>query len=977
MEQTIFQLNNYLAYAIQALEDVRFSISPTKFLQLLEATFSKKPADFVGKHAGSWNVIGEVLLAKFLVPGSKEINKFVVAVKTYQLIRAFAAEEPFTTEKTAVEDYFKRPLEIPGIVKFLQENYSPSNHALGIPEPQEGPSLPSMTFEEEVKVYQKEIEAVKAAMVELDVKRAEDSTLVLDRIETNPRDKGQTLLVHSLAKKNSLSTATKSLTDKLGIEVGKASLNTVQEALEEELVKVAKKAPKAPEKNISFRINGNLVRATRRTGSQWEVSQEMKDARTEQLASRQQELGKLAVRPLGIGELRVVQEEDIRYEAGEIAHIENVLKGETKNRTHVRENTVETTYSTYKESVSETERELETSDRYELQTESRNAQSSDNYFDLGVNVSASYGAWLDVSVDTKYGNKSSREHSDSQAETYTKDVLEKARTKISQTVRETKTSTVVSKVSETNFHQLTAENGNTVGIYRWVNKVYTARLYNKGYRMMYELIVPEPAAWHIYSTLAKAGEDLTIYGIDPPTAPYASLSGSESIPLSPEHLGLENYLYYIQKYQAKGAVSPPAGNVMVPFTLAQSNLDTYRNGLTSEDVDNEKKIKRLFTAGKEIQIPQGYYAHQVSGTVTNSNLWSSWVMEVIREDDESAQNIPNQGTSREQQRQEAAFRILQINVTMADQFKLAIGADSIPLENVAPGENNYPELRWTFHQVLSSSKDGKYEGNLPLTILVDGVVMGFTLGLVVLCKPTPAAMKEWQLDTYQKIMAGYKRMVEDKQEENNGKERLNGIQIMGANPLEGERIVKQELQKHCISMIRQKPVDFLSAIREEDSWFGGAPEINYSIAQDNAKEIQFLEQAFEWSNLLYRMYPYFYGRRENWIDRLASSSADPKFAEFLRAGAARVVLAVRPGYEELVAHFVRTGEIKDFEAGLKIGGDQYLDIIDELRELESTESGKPVGEYEVRIPTNLVVLDDDDAITRLGNMFGPGQNVGG
>ena len=40
------------------------------------------------------------------------------------------------------------------------------------------------------------------------------------------------------------------------------------------------------------------------------------------------------VRPLGIGDLKVVKQNLLRYEASEVAHVENVLKGQEKERLH-------------------------------------------------------------------------------------------------------------------------------------------------------------------------------------------------------------------------------------------------------------------------------------------------------------------------------------------------------------------------------------------------------------------------------------------------------------------------------------------------------------------------------------------------------------------------------------------------------------------------------------------------------------------
>ena len=42
------------------------------------------------------------------------------------------------------------------------------------------------------------------------------------------------------------------------------------------------------------------------------------------------------IKPIGVGDLKVVKQWLVLYRAGEVAHIENVLKGESKKRTHRR-----------------------------------------------------------------------------------------------------------------------------------------------------------------------------------------------------------------------------------------------------------------------------------------------------------------------------------------------------------------------------------------------------------------------------------------------------------------------------------------------------------------------------------------------------------------------------------------------------------------------------------------------------------------
>ena len=59
---------------------------------------------------------------------------------------------------------------------------------------------------------------------------------------------------------------------------------------------------------------------------------------------------------------------------------------------------------------------------------------------------------------------------------------------------------------------------------------------------------------------------------------------------------------------------------------------------------------------------------------------------------------------------------------------------------------------------------------------------------------------------------------------------------------------------------------------------------------DEGRLIEFFEQAFEWEQITYLFYPYFWGRKANWIMLSNQSDPDPAFMQFLQGGAARVVL---------------------------------------------------------------------------------------
>jgi hypothetical protein len=73
-----------------------------------------------------------------------------------------------------------------------------------------------------------------------------------------------------------------------------------------------------------------------------------------------------AIGPKRRSDLQLIRQTLKRYEAGEIAHIENVLQGETQERTFSRADTTETSFLRSQEQVVVQERDLQSTERFEM-----------------------------------------------------------------------------------------------------------------------------------------------------------------------------------------------------------------------------------------------------------------------------------------------------------------------------------------------------------------------------------------------------------------------------------------------------------------------------------------------------------------------------------------------------------------------------------------------------------------------------------
>lgn len=236
-----------------------------------------------------------------------------------------------------------------------------------------------------------------------------------------------------------------------------------------------------------------------------------------------------------------------------------------------------------------------------------------------------------------------------------------------------------------------------------------------------------------------------------------------------------------------------------------------------------------------------------------------------------------------------------------------------------------------------------------------GIVdMYLTLNLEIM----PSLFEAWKQENFDAIIKAYEAAYADfaakqkeadekaKEEEANNKESLEGINFY--------RDIESVILKHnCIAYLLQ---DY-GALGK--NFTNNATEMkDFSIIlSDNLEQYtalaKFMEQAFEWSIMDYTFYPYYWANKDSWQKMYLSQSTDPLFRSFLQSGMARVVVTVKPGFEDAVQFFMCTGKIWNGGEVPVIGDPLYMSIVDELRQ----PTGEAQGKYWItRIPTTLTIL---------------------
>jgi Type II secretion system (T2SS), protein G len=151
---------------------------------------------------------------------------------------------------------------------------------------------------------------------------------------------------------------------------------------------------------------------------------------------------------------------------------------------------------------------------------------------------------------------------------------------------------------------------------------------------------------------------------------------------------------------------------------------------------------------------------------------------------------------------------------------------------------------------------------------------------------------------------------------------LTGKDTLTLRRLEREELIRQTLHWLIGPDFDEAPDDVTAAVKHlldieakdrPDQWPGGGAayrhlnQMQWSTAAGFGDFLKFIHQAIEWENILYFLYPYFWGSDDLGREKLLFDHPDPTHRDFLRAGYARVVVPIRPGFEEDFTDLVDTG----------------------------------------------------------------------
>lgn len=605
-----------------------------------------------------------------------------------------------------------------------------------------------------------------------------------------------------------------------------------------------------------------------------------------------------AVKPFGVTDLRLVRQTLVRYQPGEIAHVENIMAKETRNRVHRWLRRVEASETEESEKTVERTTDLQSTERYEVQTEISSAIKEDERIKAGVTVTADFGN-VKVAANAEYARSNAREESSRTSTNYAKEVVSKALDRVIERVRTERTRKVTEENEETNSHAFSNEGEeHVVGIYRWIEKVYSNQVVNYGKRLMFQISIPEPAYFLRQIVEQRSQMSLTL-------KPPEDISG-----ISPASINENSYLEIARRFKLGGVEVPPA-----PVVILSKSLKENAN-LTADDphgplpTDSAGTSSLVAYGTDQLAVPSGYRAEAATLSVS-----------VITTGDPGHQPLLVGSVGG----QPLISRVTAEN--LVNRAEAYISTFAVPLA----GETNAVSVALAMRDYPS-----------------------FSATLTVYCWRTPELYQAWQLAFYEQLVARHRELSAVFQDEVISIRSRQERSFAGKNPVFNRQVERNEIKKLCIMMLSSQAFESFGAVKQIVS--ASREDLDIEATMREAPIIRFFEDAFDWGNMTYTFAPYYWANKRKWHQLLLSEDQDDLFTQFLQAGYARVILPVTPELEQAVLFYADTGKLIPSSEMLVIEETDAISTVDELAERYDPTPGEDGEPWNVVVPTSVIML---------------------
>jgi hypothetical protein len=207
--------------------------------------------------------------------------------------------------------------------------------------------------------------------------------------------------------------------------------------------------------------------------------------------------------------------------------------------------------------------------------------------------------------------------------------------------------------------------------------------------------------------------------------------------------------------------------------------------------------------------------------------------------------------------------------------------------NAIVNENDGGHAAFSHVRLLSGER-----GLVPFAALIYWN-LGYELTVDVTCIRTIEAYQRWQLAVYAGL-ASARAQAQQAYDERLARASVQTADTLGPSPGRIAQLIRDEIKRCAIGVLARQAAGRNIYDRIGDLYQSGQTD-------EIARLCLLYEHAFAWENMSYVLYPYYWADNANngWALHTSRSESDENWAEFLRAGAARVVVPVRDGFVRL------------------------------------------------------------------------------
>lgn len=545
-------------------------------------------------------------------------------------------------------------------------------------------------------------------------------------------------------------------------------------------------------------------------------------------------------------------------------------------------------------------------------------------FNFSSHISGGYGP-VSMSISVGLNQSSENREAMKQSAQRTREVTEKASARTRQEHKVSAKLETKREVEDSSFRTITNPHDDRairVDYYRLMRK-WRTDLFRYGLRLTFDIAIPHPGArlWALYRRVRELDADIR--------KPFA-------FPLKPHDLTEANWKAEAAKY---GSVIDPPPEKTIPISISRS-LQDPNGGMEIFD----------FVA------PDGYTMQ--TNSVTCNGLWTA------NHDPSSPVLPPSQ-----------PFLVYPPNTTMTffpdtESVPGMIGG-SVKLESAGFGGGR--QASWFLYYPAVN--------RMVVQVRMDAI----RTGAILLAWQT----KSWTTLRDTAFAAWQEQIARQQAERDRLWMELAGKDTLTLRRLEREELIRETLYWLIGADFDPTPTDVGKVMEKlvsmeqnqlPDDWPGAdtfrqLTKNEWATAAGFGDFVKYIHHAVEWENLLYFLYPYFWGSDDVAREKMLFEHPDPNHRDFLRAGYARVVVPIRPGFEETFTELLETGVFSG------TGNSPYISVAEEIAAFARTNyAGVPPANPETHArpllyPEQRKTWDTMQAVIKLIDAYHDANNA--